>query len=126
VFAAGYAADDHGAVRELAIPEPLRPERLGEAMRRASGEQVTRWLAVGDGAVRYRSELQSAGWEVPDDASPLHGVDARALCELAERLPAAASYEQLLPDYRRRPDADGVRDSGKKRGRAPELQGAGR
>lgn len=126
VFAAGYAANDHGTVRELAIPEPLGPERLGEAMRRVSGEQATRWLAVGDGAVRYRSDLQSAGCEVPDDDSPLHGVDARALCELAERLPAAASYEQLLPDYRRRPDAEGVGGSGRKRGRAPELHGAGR
>jgi tRNA threonylcarbamoyladenosine biosynthesis protein TsaB len=124
VFAAGYAADAHGAVRELAIREPLCPERLAEAMRRASGEHLTRWLAVGDGAVRYRSELQSAGWDVPDDASPLHAVDARALCELADRSPATASYEELQPDYRRRPDAAGVRGAGGEGRRAAELQGS--
>ncbi len=126
VFAAGYAAERDGAVREVALPEPVGPGRLGEAMRRASGEQGARWLAVGDGAVRYRCELRAAGWEVPDDASPLHVVDARAVCELAHRSPAAASYEELLPDYRRRPDAEGVRGADTAGKPLTKLQGAAR
>ena len=80
-------------------------------------------LSVSDktGLIDFARGLVELGWELVST-----GGTARALCELAERLPAAASYEQLLPDYRRRPDAEGVGGSGRKRGRAPELHGAGR
>ena len=40
------------------------------------------WLAVGDGAVRFRDRLEPAA-EVPADASPLHRVSALAVCRLA-------------------------------------------
>jgi tRNA threonylcarbamoyladenosine biosynthesis protein TsaB len=63
------------------------------------------WLAVGDGAVRFRAELERAGAEVPVDGSPLHRVSALQVCRLgAEGSPA--DRDALLPDYRREPDAD--------------------
>jgi len=124
VFAAGYAAGDDGAVRELAVPKPVRPEQLGDAIREAGGEPGAHWPAVGDGAARYRSELEGAGWAVPDEASPLHVVDARAVCELAHGAPAAARYEELVPDYRRRADAHGVRGAGAADRPVVELRGA--
>ena len=61
-------------------------------------------LAVGDGAVRFRLELERAGAIVPADDSPLHRVSALEVC----RLGAAgepADRDALLPDYRREPDA---------------------
>jgi tRNA threonylcarbamoyladenosine biosynthesis protein TsaB len=61
-------------------------------------------LAVGDGAVRFRAELERAGAAVPADDSPLHRVSALEVC----RLGAAgepADRDALLPDYRREPDA---------------------
>jgi tRNA threonylcarbamoyladenosine biosynthesis protein TsaB len=61
-------------------------------------------LAVGDGAVRFREELERAGATVPADDSPLHRVSAVHVARLgAEREPAGR--DALLPDYRREPDA---------------------
>jgi len=78
-------------------PVALAPEAL--AARIEPG-----WLAVGDGAVRFRMELERAGAHVPADHSPLHRVSALEVC----RLGAAgepADRDALLPDYRREPDA---------------------
>jgi tRNA threonylcarbamoyladenosine biosynthesis protein TsaB len=61
-------------------------------------------LAVGDGAVRFREELERAGAEIPAGDSPLHRVSALQVC----RIGAAgepADRDALLPDYRREPDA---------------------
>ena len=60
--------------------------------------------AVGDGAVRFREELEGAGVAVPVDGSAVHRIAAAPLC----RLGAAgepAERDRLLPDYRREPDA---------------------
>jgi tRNA threonylcarbamoyladenosine biosynthesis protein TsaB len=78
-------------------PLALAPEALADRI--APGA-----LAVGDGAVRFRSELERAGAVVPADGSPLHRVSALQVC----RLGAAgepADRDALLPDYRREPDA---------------------
>jgi tRNA threonylcarbamoyladenosine biosynthesis protein TsaB len=64
------------------------------------------WLAVGDGAVRYREQLERAGATVPGDASPLHRVSAEAICKLGLHATVTAELEAILPDYRRRPDAE--------------------
>jgi tRNA threonylcarbamoyladenosine biosynthesis protein TsaB len=61
------------------------------------------WLAVGDGAVRFRDRLEPAA-EVPADASPLHGVSALAVCRLAREIPPV-DRDALLPEYVRLPDA---------------------
>jgi tRNA threonylcarbamoyladenosine biosynthesis protein TsaB len=61
-------------------------------------------LAVGDGAVRFREELERAGAVVPADDSPFHRVSAVQVCRLgADGEPAGR--DALLPDYRREPDA---------------------
>jgi tRNA threonylcarbamoyladenosine biosynthesis protein TsaB len=61
------------------------------------------WLAVGDGAVRFRDRLEPAA-EVPADASPLHGASALAVCRLA-REAQPVDRDALLPEYVRPPDA---------------------
>jgi tRNA threonylcarbamoyladenosine biosynthesis protein TsaB len=61
-------------------------------------------LAVGDGAVRFREELEGAGADVPPDGSPAHRVSALAVCRLGAQAPPA-DRDALLPDYRREPDA---------------------
>jgi tRNA threonylcarbamoyladenosine biosynthesis protein TsaB len=78
-------------------PVALAPEAL--AARIGAG-----WLAVGDGAVRFREELERAGAAIPADDSPLHRLSALQVCRLgADAEPA--DRDALLPDYRREPDA---------------------
>jgi tRNA threonylcarbamoyladenosine biosynthesis protein TsaB len=100
VFAAVYQDDI-----ELIAPAPLAPAGLAELRERADMlAGAPTWTAVGDGAVRYRAELELAGAAVPDDDSSLHRVDGRAICELGLR--GDPSDAQVVPDYRRRPDAE--------------------
>jgi tRNA threonylcarbamoyladenosine biosynthesis protein TsaB len=92
VFAAAWN-DAHQVLEPVAIA----PGEL--AARTAPGT-----LAVGDGAVRFREELERAGAVVPPDGSPAHRVSALAICRLgAEGEPT--DRDALLPDYRREPDA---------------------
>jgi hypothetical protein len=56
--------------------------------------------------VLFRGDLERLGVTVPPDSSPLHLVSAEAICELGALADPAASVEGLLPDYRRRPDAE--------------------
>jgi len=76
---------------------PLAPEEL--AARIPPGA-----LAVGDGAVRFRDELEQAGALVPVDGSGLHRVSALQVCRLGATADPA-DRDALLPDYRREPDA---------------------
>jgi tRNA threonylcarbamoyladenosine biosynthesis protein TsaB len=78
-------------------PAALRPEALAERI-------VPGSLAVGDGAVRFREELERAGAVVPADDSPLHHVSAVQICRLGA-IGEPAGRDTLLPDYRREPDA---------------------
>ena len=92
VFAAGW----RGGQRFL-DPVAIAPEELAARV-------VPGILAVGDGAVKFRVELERAGAVVPADDSPAHRVSALEVC----RLGAAgdpADRDALLPDYRREPDA---------------------
>jgi tRNA threonylcarbamoyladenosine biosynthesis protein TsaB len=61
-------------------------------------------LAVGDGAVRFRAELERAGVAVPFDGSRAHRVSAQMICRLG-RAREPVDRDALLPDYRREPDA---------------------
>jgi tRNA threonylcarbamoyladenosine biosynthesis protein TsaB len=125
LFASGFAAGAQGAECVLELERPLSARELGTAMRQADAQQPS-WRAVGDGAVRYRGELESAGAFVPEDSSPLHRVDGAAICELATRMQPARSFGEVLPDYRRRPDVQGVRDPGAAGKTVSELEAAAR
>ncbi len=95
VFAGVWAAG-----RELIGPAALAPAAL--AVRLAALDRPVQ--AVGDGAVRFRQELEGAGVAVPGDGSAVHRIAAAPLC----RLGAAgepAERDRLFPDYRREPDA---------------------
>jgi tRNA threonylcarbamoyladenosine biosynthesis protein TsaB len=114
--AAGRAADPTSsgepADGEIAFPRALKPEELESIVAQIEergGPPGERWLGVGDGAVRFRGELEPGGVAVPADGSPLHLVDARAICDLAVRA-TARSFQEVLPDYRRTPDAALVRE----------------
>jgi tRNA threonylcarbamoyladenosine biosynthesis protein TsaB len=107
VFAAAYAPGERGEPHELTAPRALAPGELASVIVEAEGTGGAheRCLAVGDGAVRFRSQLPALGISVPPDSSPLHLVSAGAVCALALRAPAA-SLDLLVPDYRRQPDAE--------------------
>jgi tRNA threonylcarbamoyladenosine biosynthesis protein TsaB len=108
VFVAGYLAGEGSPnglepADELISPRALAPGDVTGALVAAGAP----WLAVGDGAVRYREQLESAGATVPEDGSPIHRVSAEAICDLGAHATVASSQiEAILPDYRRRPDAE--------------------
>ncbi|HEX5224407.1 MAG TPA: tRNA (adenosine(37)-N6)-threonylcarbamoyltransferase complex dimerization subunit type 1 TsaB [Solirubrobacteraceae bacterium] len=114
VFAAAFGAGGGGPV-ELAPPAAVAPERLREVLSRCAlpgspgsprgegGAAGEGWVAVGDGAVRYRSHVEATGVRVPGDDDQLHRVTAAAVCRLGVGADAAAT---VVPDYRRRPDAE--------------------
>jgi tRNA threonylcarbamoyladenosine biosynthesis protein TsaB len=110
-FAAAYASGAAGTPHELASPRAVAPAGLAGVL--AEAEQAwdapeprhSRWLAVGDGAMRFRGELEAAGAQVAPDGSPLHRLSATAVCELGV-LASPVAVHEILPDYRRRPDAE--------------------
>jgi tRNA threonylcarbamoyladenosine biosynthesis protein TsaB len=99
VFAAAYANDGS----ELAAGRALRPGAIASLMEEAG---LASARAVGDGALRYRDELESAGLEVVSEPSPFHLLRAAAICALGASAESPAPNMQVLPDYLRRPDAE--------------------
>jgi tRNA threonylcarbamoyladenosine biosynthesis protein TsaB len=93
-----YAAAFHDGKR-LVAPMAIAPDGLAAL----ADSRRAPWLAVGDGAVRFRDRLEPAV-EVPADASPLHGASALAVCRLA-READPVDRDALLPEYVRLPDA---------------------
>jgi tRNA threonylcarbamoyladenosine biosynthesis protein TsaB len=83
----------------LVAPVAVAPEGLAAL----ADPRHAPWLAVGDGAIRFRDRLETAA-EVPADASPLHGASALAVCRLA-RDAHPVDRDALLPEYVRQPDA---------------------
>ena len=70
-------------------------------------------LAIGPGAVEFRSYLEHAGAFVPGDDSVLHSVNAINHCRLAAAGEGVRALEEIKPQYLRLPDAELAR-----RGRA--------
>ena len=96
VFAAAWQGDER-LLELVAIAPEVLAAKLGAGRLAAP-------LAAGDGAVRFREQLERAGAAVPDDRSPAHRVSAIEIC----RLGAAGDVtdrDRLVPDYRREPDA---------------------
>jgi tRNA threonylcarbamoyladenosine biosynthesis protein TsaB len=79
------------AARPGAVAERLRSEALNP-------------LAVGDGSVRFRDELEAAGARVAPAESGSHTVSALQVCRLAIAT-APVPAEAVVPDYLRPPDA---------------------
>ncbi len=100
VFVAAYDGD-----METVEPQALAPTDMSGLLARAQASTgLAHWMAVGDGATRYRDAIERLGVAVPDEDSALHRIDARSLCELGER--ASPGDVHVVPDYLRRPDAE--------------------
>ncbi|WP_053227245.1 tRNA (adenosine(37)-N6)-threonylcarbamoyltransferase complex dimerization subunit type 1 TsaB [Solirubrobacter soli] len=99
VFAASYR-HHRETMEAMAIAPAELAERL--AARREWGRSPM--LAIGDGAIRFRAELEHAGVAVPSDGSRAHRVSALMVCRLG-RAREPVDRDALLPDYRREPDA---------------------
>jgi len=95
-FAAGWR--DGAAVIE---PAALAPAQLARRVAQESGA----WLAVGDGALRFRADLEGAGCTVAADGSAQHEVSAQAICTLALQASQPTARDLVVPDYLRLPDA---------------------
>jgi tRNA threonylcarbamoyladenosine biosynthesis protein TsaB len=100
VFVAAYDAG-----QELIAPQAISPDAVAELLESAAIDtQLEEWLALGDGAILYREAFERVAVRVAEDGSERHRIQAHAICELGEQAPA--SVEAVLPDYRRRPDAE--------------------
>jgi tRNA threonylcarbamoyladenosine biosynthesis protein TsaB len=95
VFAGVWDGD-----KEVLAPSALPPAELAERLVALDAPLQ----AVGDGAVRFRPELEGAGVAVPVDGSAVHRIAAASLCRLGA-VAEPADRDRLLPDYRREPDA---------------------
>jgi tRNA threonylcarbamoyladenosine biosynthesis protein TsaB len=110
-FAAAYLLTERESAEELVPPCALAPEDLGSIVEQAEAREGAnvegmRWQAVGDGAVLFRAPLEAAGVVVLPDSSPLHLLGAEAICAIGARAEPIVSQQAVLPDYRRRPDAE--------------------
>lgn len=96
-FIAAWAPDGEQVVADQACP----PLQLAAALAADGAPSI----AVGDGALIFRKELESGGITVPSDSSGLHHLGGAALCQLATSgNPATAGA--LVPHYVRQPDAE--------------------
>jgi len=95
LFAALYESGE-----ELWEPFAAKPADLVE---RVQGARLAP-LAVGDGSVRFREELETSGIRVAPAESGSHVVSALQVCRLAAGTPGVAP-EAVLPHYLRAPDA---------------------
>jgi tRNA A37 threonylcarbamoyladenosine modification protein TsaB len=101
VFAAAWRVSELEELdTALIAPSTFAPEDLA----RRVADLGSRALAIGDGAVLFRSALERSGAFVPEDDSELHGVRAAVHCLIAERL-RETEPEQVQPVYLRPPDA---------------------
>jgi tRNA threonylcarbamoyladenosine biosynthesis protein TsaB len=99
LFGALYDGDDR-------VWEPFvaAPEALTERVRAAGLGGGSRLRAAGDGSLRFRGVLETAGISVDAAESRSHVVRALHVCRLA-RATAGEPPQQVLPDYLRAPDA---------------------
>jgi len=94
-----YAAVFDGD-RELLAPLVAGPEALLDRLGSLNADP----LAAGDGALRFRAELEAGGIAVAPADSPFHVVRGASICRLALGAPGAPP-EQVIPQYLREPDA---------------------
>ena len=95
-----FAALYDGAGRELVEPFVAAPEAVVERVQKSAPNP----LAAGDGSLRFRRLLESAGVRVAPDGSQVHVVRALHVCRLAAGTEPVAP-EAVVPTYIRAPDA---------------------
>ncbi len=100
-FAAAWRSAGGQLTDILMAPRAVPPEQLA-ALLEPLGHSV---LALGEGAVEFRSALERSGALVPDDDSDLHRVTAINHCVLAGRVPEGGP-DEIRPEYLRLPDAE--------------------
>lgn len=102
-FAAAWRADEAAepTATPLLAPAALVPAALADA----AAALPSAPLAVGDGALRFREQLEAAGVAIPPDDAPEHRVDAAVHCRLAAAQEPVA-WDAVLPTYLRLPDAE--------------------
>jgi tRNA threonylcarbamoyladenosine biosynthesis protein TsaB len=96
VFAALYTGEGEE------VWEPLVAD-LAELAERLRGIEASP-LAAGDGAVRFRPELEAAGVTVASSEDTVHRISARDVCALGEST-AETPPDRIEPVYLRPPDA---------------------
>jgi tRNA threonylcarbamoyladenosine biosynthesis protein TsaB len=107
VFAALY--DQSGA--EVWPPFVAAPDEMSARLAELRDAPV----AIGDGSVRFRAELEAIGVEVPNEADTAHTLSAGHVAWLAAKAEPKRP-EAIEPIYIRRPDAElwreRIRESG--------------
>jgi len=96
-YIAAWSPGGEQTVHDQACP----PQQLAAALAAESNATI----AVGDGALIFRKELQNGSIAVPDDGSALHQLAGGALCQLAAGSEPVGA-EALIPRYVRQPDAE--------------------
>lgn len=86
-------------------PAALSPAALARAARSLAHRAEAPPLAVGEGALRFRHQIEATGAAVPPDGDPVHRVGARHLCRLAGQA-QPGDLHAVLPHYLRLPDAE--------------------
>ena len=89
------------------LPAAVRPAALAGLIA-GRPEPPRTWIAVGDGAIAFRQQLEPAAVTVPADGNPCHRVSAVAICRLAAQ-GAPTARDALVPEYVRLPDAEETR-----------------
>jgi tRNA threonylcarbamoyladenosine biosynthesis protein TsaB len=96
-YIAAWSPGGERTVGDQACP----PQQLVAALAAESAATI----AVGDGALIFRKELEIGSIAVPDDGSALHQLAGAALCQLASGSEPVGA-EELVPRYVRQPDAE--------------------
>jgi tRNA threonylcarbamoyladenosine biosynthesis protein TsaB len=86
---------------EVWPPTVTTPDELADRVAALSQSP----LAAGSGAIRFRTDLEVAGAEVPPESDSAHRLSARHVCFLAEA-GKPSPPESVQPIYLRPPDAE--------------------
>jgi tRNA threonylcarbamoyladenosine biosynthesis protein TsaB len=96
-FAALHRSCDMEQVWEPFVTSP------GDLAERIAGLEEAP-LAGGDGALRFREELEAAGARIPSPPDPVHSLSAYQVCALGSAA-ELSEVEAVQPVYLREPDA---------------------
>lgn len=93
------------AGRELEPPAVLKPDRLTDRLAEISTRLPVPPRIAGPGSLRFRDDLELAGYPIPEPGSRAHRLSGRAICELGAGVPQPEVGKPLDPIYLRAPDA---------------------